>query len=257
MNDDDGRSTHAAFSPENEQTTAEDELRGDAASVGDVLDARVGRVFRGAGAGGASRLIHPILAAGNGRPPRAFGTRRHREVFLDAVLGRLRCWPARGHAGHGVPGGPRADREGGGGAARVPAAVDRERRVPLARGRGRGLERRRARDRHLRAARGFRHADHARVRAAHAPGAGGGRAGPEGVHAQDPEGGGEVPGEGPEAPGEAGRPRRKRVRGFAAPAPERDRGVGGVTGDGARRGAGRRRRAARLGRDARGVHVPR
>ena len=41
VNDDDGRSTHAAFSPENEQTTAEDELRGDAASVGDVPLMRV------------------------------------------------------------------------------------------------------------------------------------------------------------------------------------------------------------------------
>ena len=41
MNDDDGRSTHAAFSPENEQTTAEDELRGDAVSVGDVPLMRV------------------------------------------------------------------------------------------------------------------------------------------------------------------------------------------------------------------------
>ena len=41
VNDDDGRSTHAAFSPENEQTTAEDELRGDAVSVGDVPLMRV------------------------------------------------------------------------------------------------------------------------------------------------------------------------------------------------------------------------
>ena len=41
VNDDDGRATHAAFSPENEQTTAEDELRGDAASVGDVPLMRV------------------------------------------------------------------------------------------------------------------------------------------------------------------------------------------------------------------------